>query len=132
MLQINVTFNKEARRLLLYNLISIDNCCKTFPAMQLFATNESAREFEKVEDVQDRFIFHDYPGPAVLAGDFVLGLAASIARSAIKKKEAASKAKDTATGKGKERAVDDDGCDSGVHGVLDEIVIEYEYPALQL
>jgi hypothetical protein len=51
LLETNTAFNKESRRLLLHNLISIDNCCKTFPAMQLFATNESAREFEKVEDV---------------------------------------------------------------------------------
>jgi hypothetical protein len=106
LLKTNATFNKEARRLLLYNLVGIDNCGKTYPVIQLFATNKSARVFAKVEEVWDRMIFHDCPGLAVLAGDFAAGLAASVTRSAAKKKEAALKALEIESRKGKERAVD--------------------------
>ena len=108
LIESDATFNKERRRLLLHNLIGIDNCGKTYPALQLFATNEAARVFEKVEDVWNRFIFHDCPGPAVLAGDFAAGLTTSVARSAVKRKDAARKAKDLSRGKGKERADFDD------------------------
>jgi hypothetical protein len=59
--------------------VGIDNYGKTFAALQLFATNEGARVFEKVEEVWDLAIFHDCPGPAVLAGDFAAGLAISVA-----------------------------------------------------
>lgn len=113
MLQIDATFNKEARRLLLHNLVGIDNCGKTYPAMQLFATNESARVFAMVEEVWDRAIFHDCPGPAVLVGDFAAGLAASVARSAVKKKEAALKALEVEAQKGKGRALDNVGIGGG-------------------
>jgi hypothetical protein len=34
-----------------------------------------------------RYIFHDYPSPSVLAADFALSIAASVTRSAAKKKE---------------------------------------------
>jgi hypothetical protein len=106
LLETDATFNKEKRRLLLHNLVGIDNCGKTYAAMQVFATNESARVFAKVEEVWDRAIFYDCPGPAVLAGDFAAGLAASVARSAARKKEAALKALELDARKGKERAVD--------------------------
>jgi hypothetical protein len=106
LLKTNATFNKEARRLLLYNLVGIDNYRKTYPVIQLFATNKSARVFAKVKEVWDRIIFHDCPGLAVLARDFAAGLAASVARSAAKKKEAALKALEIKSRKGKERAVD--------------------------
>jgi len=36
LLETDATFNKECRRLLLYNLVGIDNCGKTFPAIQIF------------------------------------------------------------------------------------------------
>jgi hypothetical protein len=42
--------------------------------------------------VWDRTIFHDCPGPAVLARDFTAGLAISITRLVVKKKEATLKA----------------------------------------
>jgi hypothetical protein len=111
LLETDATFNKEARGLLLHNLVGIDNCGKTFPALQLFATNEGARVFEKVEEVWDRAIFYDCPSPAVLAGDFAAGLAKSVGRSAAKKKEAARKAEEISAAKGKGKAVDGDGVD---------------------
>jgi hypothetical protein len=33
LLETDATFNKEARRLLIHNLVGIDNCGKTYPAM---------------------------------------------------------------------------------------------------
>ena len=113
MLQTNITFNKEACRLLLHNLVNIDNYGKTYPAIQLFATNESARVFAIVEEIWDRAIFHDCPGPAILVRDFATGLAVSITRSAVKKKEAALKALEVEAQKGKGRALDNVGIDSG-------------------
>ncbi|PMD52565.1 uncharacterized protein K444DRAFT_636161 [Hyaloscypha bicolor E] len=74
--------------------------------MQLFTTSKGACVFEKVEEVWERFIFYNYPGPVVLARDFTAGLVVSIARSAAKKKEKALKARENYTIKGKGRADD--------------------------
>jgi hypothetical protein len=71
-----------------------------------FAINESARVFEKVEEVWDRAIFYNFPGPAILAGNFAARLAASVARSDVKRKEAAPKAEEMSAAKGKGKAVD--------------------------
>jgi hypothetical protein len=86
--------------------VGIDNYGKSYYAMQLFATSKGACVFEKVEEVWERFIFYDCPGPAVLAGDFTAGLAVSVARSAVKKKEKVLKARENYTAKGKGRADD--------------------------
>jgi hypothetical protein len=61
--------------------------------------------FAKVKEVWDRMIFHDCPGLAVLARDFAARLAVSVARLAAKKKEAALKALEIKSRKGKERAI---------------------------
>jgi hypothetical protein len=49
-------------------------------------------------------MFYDYPGPIILARDFILGLVAAITRLTVKKKEAIRKAQliFTIKGKGKE------------------------------
>jgi hypothetical protein len=41
----DATFNTNERRLLLQNVVGIDNTGKTFPALQLFHISESARLF---------------------------------------------------------------------------------------
>jgi hypothetical protein len=66
-----------------------------------------------VKEVWDRAIFHDCPGLAVLVGDFVTGLAAFVARLAIKKKEAALKALEVEAQKGKGKALDNVGIGGG-------------------
>ena len=83
--------------------------------MQVFTTNESARVFTKVEEVQDQAIFYDYPGLAILIRDFTISLAVSITRSAARKKEAALKALELDAWKGKERAIN-----SSVYGSVIE------------
>ena len=108
LIESDATFNKESRRLLLHNLIGINNYGKTYLALQLFATNKGARVFKKLEDVWNRFIFYDCPRPAVLARDFAAGLTVAVARSGIKRKEAARRAKEMSREKGKGRADFDD------------------------
>jgi hypothetical protein len=57
--------------------VGIDNCGKTFPAMQIFSINEGARVCEHAEGVWMQYMFYDCPPPAVLAADFALGVAAA-------------------------------------------------------
>jgi hypothetical protein len=107
----NTTFKKESRGLLLHNLVNINNYSKTFPALQLFATKKRARVFKKVKEIWDQVIFHNCASPALFARDFTTGLAASVARSAVKKKEAARRAKESSSAKGKGKAVNIGGVD---------------------
>jgi hypothetical protein len=80
--------------------------------------------FKKVEDMWNRFVFYDCPGPAVLARDFAARLAASVTRSAVKRKEASRKAKELSAVKGKGKAVEINGVNKIVPiGGLEDVIV---------
>jgi hypothetical protein len=98
----DATFNTNEKRLLLQNVIGIDNTGKTFPSMQLFHLSESARAFRFIQHIWSTYIFYDCPGPAVWCGDFAAGLSSAIAQLAAEDAAAASKTAEEAASKGKE------------------------------
>jgi hypothetical protein len=75
----DATFNKNNRRLLLQNIVGIDNTGKTFAALQLFYISESARFFRFVAKIWGTYFFYDCPGPSVWCADFAAGVSAAVA-----------------------------------------------------
>jgi hypothetical protein len=98
----DTTFNTNEKRLLLQNVIGIDNTGKTFPSMQLFYLSESARAFRFIQHIWSTYIFYNCPGPTVWCGDFAAGLSSAIAQLAAEDAAAASKTAEEAASKGKE------------------------------
>jgi hypothetical protein len=78
----DATFNKNDRRMLLQNIVGIDNTGKTFPCMQVFYISESACTFCFIIKIWATYFFYDCPGPAIWCGDFAAGLTAAVAQQA--------------------------------------------------
>ena len=106
--QSDATFNTNARRLLLSNVIGIDNTGKTFLSLHLFYTSESKRLFCFVLEIWRTYFFYDdCPGPAVWCRDFAAGFTAAMAEQAAEHTAALRKAKLDTSSKAKERAHSD-------------------------
>jgi hypothetical protein len=106
LLESDDTFNTNSKRLLLQNVIGVDNTGKTFPAMQLLHTKESARLFQLIVKIWQTYYFYDCPGPGVWCADFCAGVTACVAQEAVAQKAAAEAAAAKPNSKGKEIAFD--------------------------
>lgn len=71
----DATFNINELRMPLSGLIGITNTMSTFPVAHCFIKSESTPAFVFINEcLEDLFFFDDCPGPAVMLGDFSVGL----------------------------------------------------------
>lgn len=81
--QTDATFNTNELNMPLSILVGVTNTMSTFPLAYTFISSESAEAFKFVNACCKELFFWDYcPGPAVMLGDFSLGLSAAMVRKA--------------------------------------------------
>ena len=81
--QTDATFNTNELNMPLSILVGITNTMSSFPLAYTFISSESAEAFKFVNACcKELFFWDDCPGPAVMLGDFSLGLSAAMVRKA--------------------------------------------------
>ena len=75
----DATFNTNTLRLPLLVMVRIDNIGHTFPMAFMFITSESAKSFTFTSEQLTDLCFYDCQEAAIIYGDFLKGLGASVA-----------------------------------------------------
>lgn len=82
-IQTDATFNTNELNMPLSILVGVTNTMSTFPVAYTFISSKSAEAFKFVNACYKEFFFwDDCPGPAVMLGDFLLGLSVAIVKKA--------------------------------------------------
>lgn len=83
LIQTDATFNTNELNMPLSILLSVTNTMSSFPVAYTFISSESAEAFKFINAYcKELFFWDDCPGPAVMLGDFSLGLSAAMIKKA--------------------------------------------------
>ena len=83
LIQTDATFNTNELNMPLSILLGITNTMSSFPVAYKFISSESAEAFKFINACcKELFFWDNCPGPAVMLGDFSLGLSAAMIKKA--------------------------------------------------